>query len=263
MPKVQSFTVTADLPPQLQPLRDLASNIWWTWNHAARNLFVRISKERSLKARVNPIELINSLSSKEISTLVKDRGFLAQLDSISRSYQDYKESRNWWSSEVDGNEELLIAYFSLEYGLHESLFIYSGGLGVLAGDHLKAASDLGVPVAAIGLLYYEGYFSQYLNADGWQQESYPRISMERQPIHPVLDAEGKQVSTTVSINNTPVVVKAWKVNVGVVPLYLLDTNVDENPLQYRAITSRLYGGDTHTRIQQEIVLGMGGFKILG
>ncbi|HQH27184.1 MAG TPA: DUF3417 domain-containing protein, partial [Oligoflexia bacterium] len=213
MPKVQPFTVTAHLPAELQPLRDMAHNLWWTWNHAARNLFVRISKERSLKARVNPIELINSLSSQEIATLVKDKGFLAQLDAISRSYQMYKESRTWWTSEIDGDADLMIAYFSLEYGLHESLLIYSGGLGVLAGDHLKAASDLGVPLVAVGLLYYEGYFSQYLNADGWQQESYPRISMDRQPVQPVLGPDGKPVSTTISINGVPVVVKAWRVDV--------------------------------------------------
>ena len=262
MPKVLPFTVTADLPQKLQPLRDLASNLWWTWNHAARNLFLRIQKERTLKSRVNPIELINSLSSKEIAELQRDRGFLAQLEAITKSFEQYMDTRNWWASEFEQLQDAKIAYFSLEFGLHESLLLYSGGLGVLAGDHLKAASDLGVPLFAIGLLYYEGYFSQYLNADGWQQESYPRINLTKQPISPVMGSDGKQVSVTITINNTPVVIRAWKVVVGGIPLYLLDTNVDENELPYRAITSRLYGGDTHSRIQQEIVLGIGGLKIL-
>lgn len=261
MPKVHPFTVIAALPESLQPLRALASNLWWTWNHAARNLFIRISKEKSL-TKLNPIELINSLSTQEINLLAKDKGFLAQLDVITKSFEQYKESRTWFTTELQAPQDMKIAYFSLEFGLHESLFLYSGGLGVLAGDHLKAASDLGVPISAVGLLYYEGYFSQYLNADGWQQESYPRINLTKQPITPALDASGKQISVAVNINNVDVIVKAWKTEVGNITLYLLDTNVDENELPYRAITSRLYGGDVHTRIQQEIILAIGGLRTL-
>lgn len=262
MPRVHPFTVVAELPEPLQPLRELASNLWWTWNHAARNLFLRISNERSLKARVNPTELINSLSSQEIAKLEKDKGFLSQLEVITQSFEQYRKSRTWWATETESPPDMRISYFSLEFGLHESLLLYAGGLGVLAGDHLKAVSDLGVPLVAVGLLYYEGYFSQYLNADGWQQESYPRINMTRQPISPALDRNGNQVSVTIDIGGTNLVIKAWKVDVGLVPLYLLDTNVDENELRYRAITSRLYGGDTHSRIQQEMVLGIGGYRIL-
>ena len=155
-----------------------------------------------------------------------------------------------------------IGYFSLEFALHESLTIYSGGLGVLAGDHLKAASDLGVPIVAIGLLYYEGYFSQYLNADGWQQESYPHINPNRLPIALAKTPDGHPVEVKVRINGGELTVRAWKVEVGTVPLYLLDTNIEANAPAYRSITSRLYGGDHHIRIQQEIVLGIGGLRVL-
>lgn len=262
MRRILPFTVIAELPPQLEPLRQIASNLWWCWNQSAKSLFIRASREGFSRARRNPIRVIESLTQDDIAGLTRDRGFLAQIDEVVKSFERYKETRYWWSSQADEAKDLTIAYFSAEYGLHESLPIYSGGLGVLAGDHLKAASDLGVPVVGVGLLYYQGYFSQYLNADGWQQESFPPIEIDRLPLRPALGPDGKQVTVRVEIADTSVVVKAWCVDVGVVRLYLLDTNVDENPPFHRSICSRLYGGDFHVRIPQEIVLGIGGLRVL-
>lgn len=263
MPKIQPFTVISALPESLEPLRRLASNMWWTWNHEARELFQRLARDRSSRSSINPMELVNSLTSEEIRTLENDSGFLAQLEDVAKSFEQYRSNRSWWINHTGLEREQCVAYFSLEFALHESLTIYSGGLGVLAGDHLKASSDLGVPLVAVGLLYYEGYFSQYLNADGWQQEAYPQINLNRLPFSPALCPDGTQAETEVKIKGEAVRVIAWKLEVGSVILYLLDTNVEENKPQHRAITSRLYGGDLHARIQQEIVLGIGGLRILG
>ncbi|MFN8389528.1 MAG: alpha-glucan family phosphorylase [Bdellovibrionota bacterium] len=262
MRRVQPFTVIADLPQALSPLRSLACNLWWSWNHVARNLFIRISKDSFAKSNRSPVRVLNSLSIEDIQTLSKDKGFIAQIEEVVQTFQRYRESRHWWSSQTEDAKDLTIAYFSAEFGLHESLPIYSGGLGVLAGDHLKACSDLGIPLIGVGLLYYEGYFSQYLNAEGWQQESYLQISANRLPIHPAIGTDGKQVVVNVDVRGTNVAVKAWQVDVGLVRLYLLDTNIDENDAASRAITARLYGGDVHMRIPQEIVLGIGGLRVL-
>lgn len=263
MPKIQSFTVISTLPDSLKPLRDLASNMWWTWNHGAREIFQRLARDRGPNSSINPMELVNSLSSEEIRSLESDSGFLAQLEDVTKSFQQYKADRTWWLENTGVDREQAIAYFSLEFALHESLTIYSGGLGVLAGDHLKASSDLGVPLVGVGLLYYEGYFSQYLNADGWQQESYPQINLNRLPFTPALCPDGTQAETTVKIKGESVRIIAWKLQIGSIELILLDTNVEQNKAQHRAITARLYGGDLHVRIQQEIVLGIGGLRILG
>src|SRR5262249_9798350 len=160
--------VVAELPAPLQPLRQVASNLWWSWNHAAKNLFLRASRDGWVRARRNPVRLIESLNSEDVALLARDKGFAAQIVDVVRSFERYRETRYWWSSQNEDAKDLTIAYFSAEFGLHESIPIYSGGLGVLAGDHLKAASDLGLPIVGVGLLYYEGYFSQYLNKDGWQ-----------------------------------------------------------------------------------------------
>lgn len=261
MPRVQPFTVISDLPERLAPLRGLASNMWWSWNHQAKGVFIRVFKDRYVKARKNAVELVNSLSRAEIDALEKDKGFLTLLREVDSDFKSYLESPSWWQGRSE-YDDLSVAYFSAEFGLHESVPIYSGGLGVLAGDYLKAASDLGLPVSAVGLLYYEGYFSQYLSADGWQKETYPQIEMIHLPIKPVLGADGRPVTVPVEVGHETVKVRAWRIEVGRVKLYLLDTNFDENPPSLRGITARLYGGDIHQRIKQEIVLGIGGLRLL-
>ncbi len=262
MPKVHSFTVIAELPDRLKPLRQLSNNLCWSWNHNSKSLFRRIAKNSNIQGRFNPVTLINSLSSSDVQSLLKDNGFLAQLNDLTQKLNEYLASPGWWHQELQAPNDLKVAYFSLEFGLHETLPLYSGGLGVLAGDHLKAASDLGVPLFAVGLLYYEGYFSQYLNADGWQQESYPQIQISSLPVAPALDKNGAQIVVDVPITGASVKARVWRVNVGRISLFLLDTNMPQNEHYFRTITSRLYGGDNITRIQQEIVLGIGGFRAL-
>ncbi len=265
MPKLHRYSVVAKLPEKLQPLASLASNLWWTWDQSAINLFSRIAHLRAPSFRLNPPELINTLSTSEIETLEKDSGFIAQLSEVIERFETYKETRSWWSQQGHPNagKDFSIAYFSLEFGLHETLAIYSGGLGVLAGDHLKASSDLGLPLNGIGLLYYEGYFSQYLNADGWQQERYIQIDTKRLPITPVLNPETNDaLKISVHVKDVEVVVQAWRVEVGLVSLYLLDTNIPDNSPEHRMITSRLYSGDHSRRIEQELIIGVGGLKLL-
>ncbi len=179
MPRVQPFTVISDLPEKLAPLRTLATNMWWTWNHQAKGVFIRIFKDRYVKARKNAVELVNSLSRAEIEQLERDKSFVAMLRDVDQDFKNYLEAPSWWQSHSPEVDNLAVAYFSAEFGLHESVPIYSGGLGVLAGDYLKAASDLGLPVVAVGLLYYEGYFSQYLSADGWHGRSAGRCRLSR------------------------------------------------------------------------------------
>ena len=243
-------------------MRNIASNLWWTWNHRAKNLFYRIVPGRFAKLGTNPIALINSLSRKEIQTLEENEAFLSELAETTRLFDEYMHGPSWWESQDPQVAKMKVAYFSAEFGLHESIQIYSGGLGVLAGDFLKAASDLGMPVVGVGLLYHEGYFHQYLNADGWQQESYPQIETINIPIVPVMKPDGSRASISLRIDGRTVFVQAWQIEVGRVKLYLLDTNLDANEPQMRAITARLYGGDVHMRVRQEIVLGIGGLKML-
>ena len=264
MPKIQSFTVISALPERLKPLRSIAHNLWWTWNHDARALFNDLAAKVSWdNTSINPVELVNSLSTRELELIQNDDSFLKRLDSVCAQFKQYENSRNWWPNLVkDSTASGSVAYFSLEFALHESLTGYSGGLGVLAGDHLKASSDLGIPLVAVGLLYYEGYFSQYLNTDGWQQEAYIQINLNRLPIAPAENSRGEQVETKIRILGQDVLIRAWLVRVGNTPLYLLDTNFEENPPEFRSICSRLYGGDSHARIRQEMVLGIGGLRIL-
>lgn len=263
MPRVFPFTVIADLPPELEALRDLSNNLWWTWSPSARDLFAR-THERFLERR-NPVEVVHSLSREELALLAQDDAYLAQLKDVHSQLNSYLKGRSWWDEKREAQpnlDSLQIAYFCAEFGLHESLPIYSGGLGVLAGDYLKAASDLGLPMVAIGLLYYEGYFHQYLNADGWQQESSPQIDITSLPVSPVRNSEGRPVTVTVTIHGRTVHLQAVRADVGRVPLYLLDTNLEQNDPADREITARLYGGDEHMRIKQEIVLGIGGLRML-
>ncbi len=262
MTRIHPFTVVAELPEKLEPLRTLATNLWWTWEYRARNVFSRIMNYQWPAGGLNPIEVINTLSREEIDSLAKDESFIAELESVVDAYEDYSKTRTWWTNKCKGPADSTIAYFSAEFGLHESLPVYSGGLGVLAGDYLKACSDIGVPVVGIGFLYYEGYFRQYLNADGWQQESYPQIEVIRLPIFPLTAPDGTRIRTIVKLDGKQVVIQGWQVNVGTVKLVLLDTNIEENDPQSRAISARLYGGDMHNRIRQEIVLGIGGLRLL-
>lgn len=258
MPQVTKFTVVPRLPERLAKLLPIANNLCWAWNHDAMDLFHRIDRELWTRTHQNPRRILGEVSQYRLEELSKDDSFLAHLDRVADQFEKYLAGNHWFERNPEAPAKLSVAYFSAEFGLHECLSVYSGGLGVLAGDHLKAASDLALPLFGIGLLYREGYFRQYLNADGWQQENYPKNDFHNMPIEPARDASGRQIVIEVEYPQRLVKAYVWRCQVGRVPLYLLDTDHDENATEDRGITAKLYGGDHETRIRQEIMLGMGG-----
>ncbi len=262
MPTLRHFTVVPRLPPALESLRDIAYNLWWSWARVAHELFVRIDPDLWETVHGNPIELLARVDQGRLEELAADDAFTSHLESAWTTFQRYMQREGWFSKHFPEASGARIAYFSMEYGIHECLPIYSGGLGVLAGDHLKTASDLGLPLVGVGLAYAEGYFRQALNADGWQDERYPINDWRRMPVLPVLDAAGKRLLIHVQYPHGVVLAQLWKVQVGRVPLLLLDANLAENAPADRSITGPLYGGDQEFRVRQEIMLGIGGVHAL-
>ncbi|MBI5095182.1 MAG: alpha-glucan family phosphorylase, partial [Candidatus Hydrogenedentes bacterium] len=262
MSRVSKYTVIPKLPPKLERLRELANNQYWCWEPEAIELFFRMDRDLWSGADQNPARILGQISQTRLDELVNDDSFLAHLERVAERLDTYVHSGNWVEKNPDAPEGFNIAYLSAEFGIHESISIYSGGLGLLAGDHLKAASDLGLPFVGLGLLYREGYFRQYLNADGWQQERYPRNDFYNMPIGIERDAQGKPIVVSVDYPNRIVYARVWRCQVGRVPLYLLDCDFEANEQDDREITARLYGGDREMRIRQEIMLGMGGVKAL-
>jgi len=262
MPTLRHFTVVPRLPPPLERLRDIAYNLWWSWAPVAHELFVRIDPDLWETVHGNPIEMLARVDQARLEELAGDDAFTSHLDAAWSTFQRYMQREGWLSKHFPEAAGARIAYFSMEYGLHECLPIYSGGLGVLAGDHLKTASDLGLPLVGVGLAYAEGYFRQVLNADGWQGERYPINDWHRMPVLPVLDGTGKRMIIRVQYPHGIVLAQLWKVQVGRVPLLLLDANLEENAPADRSITGPLYGGDQEFRVRQEIMLGIGGIHAL-
>ena len=259
---IRTYTVLPSLPERLQALRKLAYNLWWCWNADAISLFRRIDPDLFEALDHSPIRLASSVTQERIEELVTDDGFLAHMDRVEAALDHYMNTPTWFHETFKADEAARVAYFSMEFGIHESIPVYSGGLGVLAGDHLKSASDLGLPLSGISLMYREGYFRQYLNVDGWQQERYPENDFFNLPLIPELDAANKPLLVTAPLPGRDVKLRIWRIQVGRVPLYLLDANIPENQPQDRGITAQLYGGDIHMRIQQEIILGIGGIRAL-
>jgi starch phosphorylase len=262
MPTLRRFTVVPRLPVPIERLREIAQNLWWAWSPVARELFVRIDPDLWEEVHGNPIEMLSMIDQARLDELATDDAFTSHLEAAWETYKRYMSREGWFSRTFPKASGARIAYFSMEYGLHESLPIYSGGLGVLAGDHLKTASDLGLPLVGVGLAYAEGYFRQVLNADGWQGESYPINDWHRMPVSAVLDGKGERLFVDVTYPDRVIRAQLWKVQVGRVPLYLLDANVDANSPEDRAITGPLYGGDQEFRVRQEIMLGIGGIHAL-
>ena len=261
-PTIRTFQVFPDVPGPLAPLMELANNLWWVWNPDAVELFRRLDRKLWEDVYHNPVKMLGVLPQEKLAAAAHDDGYLAHMH---RVYEDFKEhlSRPGWFREThDNREKMQVAYFSAEFGLHECLPIYSGGLGILAGDHLKSASELAVPLVAVGLLYRNGYFKQYLSADGWQQEAYPEQDFYNLPIEQLRYTDGSPVNVRVDLPENAVFCKVWKASVGRIPLYLLDTNVQENAPADREITAKLYGAGTELRIKQELVLGIGGVRAL-
>jgi starch phosphorylase len=260
---IRTFTVLPHLPERLQPLHKLAYNLWWCWHPDAIALFRRIDPDLFESLDNSPVRLLGATPQERLVELDKDEGFLAHLDRVIQELDRYLDGKTWFREAFNGSaDNVRIAYFSAEFGIHESIPVYSGGLGVLAGDHLKSASDLGVPLVGVSLMYREGYFRQYLNPDGWQQERYPENDFFTLPLILETDANGKPILVSVPLPGRDVKVKIWRIQVGRVPLYLLDCNIPENSAADRNITAQLYGGDKENRIKQEIVLGIGGVRAL-
>jgi starch phosphorylase len=263
MQPIRTFNVSPSLPKPLEPLRKLAYNLHWDWNVETKDLFRRLDRDLWESSRHNPVLMLGTISQARLQEVAEDEGFLAQMERASRQLDDYLKERTWYRKHRDKREETeCYAYFCAEYGLTDCLPIYSGGLGVLAGDHLKSASDLGLPLVAVGLLYQEGYFAQYLNADGWQQERYPINDFYNMPLHLERNADGSELRIEVDYPGRTVYARVWRVQVGIVPLYLLDTNIEPNNPYDHDITDELYGGDLDMRIHQEMMLGIGGMRAL-
>lgn len=259
---IRTFTVLPHLPERLQPLQRIAYNMWWCWNHEAVSLFRRIDDDRFEELGNSPVKLVSAIDQQRLEQLLDDGGFLAHMDRVAEALDSYMSASTWYEETFGDQLQTRFAYFSAEFGIHESIPVYSGGLGVLAGDHLKSASDLGVPLIGVGLMYREGYFRQYLNVDGWQQERYPENDFFNLPLIPETRPDGTALTVTVPFPGREVWARIWRIQVGRVPLYLLDTNIAQNTPDDRGITAQLYGGDNEMRIRQEMILGIGGIRAL-
>ncbi|MAS32963.1 MAG: alpha-glucan phosphorylase [Anaerolineaceae bacterium] len=262
---VATINVVPNLPDPLIRLKEIAYNLRWAWHEETIALFRRLDPDLWRATEHNPVWMLGLVSQERLKSAAEDPAFLAHLQRVCDSFDEYMKAENtWFKKEFDiATDKPMIAYFSMEFGLAEALQNYSGGLGVLSGDHLKSASDLGLPLVGVGLLYQEGYFHQYLNADGYQQESYPINDYSNLPVSLQLDKSGKPIIISVPMPGRELYAVIRKVQVGRIPLYLLDTNIDENKLaEDRNLTDRLYGGDRRTRIRQEILMGIGGIRAL-
>jgi glycogen phosphorylase len=251
------------LPERVARLEDLAVDLWWSWHIDARNVFRRLDYALWRATAHNPVRMLWLIPRQTLEHRAADAEFLALYDRAIAALDDARAARNtWWSHQHPQLTGRSIAYFSAEFALHQSLPIYAGGLGVLAGDHCKEASDLGVPLIGVGFMYPQGYFHQQISAEGWQEESYERLNWADAPIEPALTPDGKPCITAVPLGDRSVLVAVWRVRMGRVKLYLLDTDLEENAPWDRELSARLYGGDRETRIQQEIILGVGGVRAL-
>ncbi|MBI4535868.1 MAG: alpha-glucan family phosphorylase [Ignavibacteriae bacterium] len=244
-------------------MRELAYNLWWSWHPSAQQIFKELSPFFWEDSNHNPVEVINWISGNELRGRLQDEEYCEKVRSVCKSFREYiKKKDTWGAKNASALTRGPVAYFSAEFGLHESLRIYSGGLGILSGDHAKAASDLGLPFIGIGLFYRQGYFLQQLSADGWQQELYPSCDPAKLPLTLVRDKKGNPIVCSVEIGHTSVSFQAWVAHVGRIQVYLLDTNLSQNDERSRLLTAHVYGGDQSTRVGQEIVLGIGGVRLL-
>ena len=257
------ITVNPQLPKRINKLGEIANNLWWSWNSEFLKLFKRIDNDLWENSFKNPVKFLKHVSQERLEAVSKDVMFLKDYDKVVENFEDYMKSKNtWFSNKYPNNKNDLIAYFSAEYGLDETIPIYSGGLGILSGDHLKSASDLGIPLVAVGLLYKNGYFHQKIDGAGHQETEYHDIDLYDLPIHPVKDENGEDMMIYIKFPKRRIYLKVWQINVGRVKLYLLDSDIEKNNPEDRDVTLRLYGGDQEMRIRQEIVLGMGGVNLL-
>jgi glycogen phosphorylase len=251
------------IPARISRLHELAYNLWWSWNADAQALYQAIDSDLWQQSGHNPVRLLREVAPERLQALAEDQPFLHQYDQVMRAFDAYmKPEQTWFGQTHPDALNQTIAYFSMEFGLHESLPIYSGGLGILSGDHCKEASDLGLPLVGVGFLYPQGYFSQRINADGMQEATYNKLRFSEVSATPAVTPDGVEVSVSVDLPGRKVYAKVWKIAVGRIPLYLMDTDVAPNAPNDRVLAAHLYGGDHEMRISQEIVLGIGGVRAL-
>ncbi len=249
-----------DIPSRLERLPELAYNLLWSWRPEAQKLFSRLDPELWESTEHNPVRMLQE--TKNLDAAAESRELVADYDRVVRDFDAYLGREDTWAKSACPGLDGPVAYFSAEFGLHESLPIYSGGLGVLAGDHVKSASDLGLPLVGVGILYAQGYFRQRIDADGRQQEVYEPFEPERRPLRPALDEDGREVLVSINLRDREIRLKVWKVEVGRSSVLLLDADIPENTEEDRRLTARLYGGGQETRIVQELILGVGGVRAL-
>jgi phosphorylase/glycogen(starch) synthase len=254
-PSWKKILVKLSLPERLSGLQKLSQNLWWSWNYDAFELFCKIDKQKFFKFERSPIHLIESLTQEDHKRLLNDKDFLNDLDNVMNHFNTYLQQR-------EKKDKDIIAYFSMEFGIHDTLKIFSGGLGMLAGDYLKQASDSNKNIVGIGLLYRQGYFTQHITKEGIQESERFNQKFSHLPIQAVRDENGKWRKISINLPSRTLFAKIWRCDIGAVPLYLLDTDIDDNNEQDRQITSQLYGGDNENRLKQEILLGIGGVRLL-
>jgi starch phosphorylase len=260
---METFRDLRSLPARIDRLTDLAMDLWWTWNFQARNVFRRLDYPLWRATAHNPVQMLRALPPERLDQAARDPVFLTLYDeAIAGLDRARAAAGTWWLQRQPDMGKRCIAYFSAEFALHQSLPIYAGGLGVLAGDHCKEASDLGLPLVGIGFMYPQGYFHQKVSPEGWQEEVYERLNWTDAPVEPAMTTEGKPCVIAVPLGHRTVLVSVWRVRLGRVTLYLLDTDLEENAPWDRELSARLYGGDREMRVQQEIVLGIGGVRAL-
>jgi len=264
MKSLRTFQVVPASPQRLMPLKEIAYNLWWAWNQDAIDLFSSLDRPLWDETGYNPVMMLERVSQKRLEEVAQDDRFVEHLNRVQQALHAYLASQDTWYQTVGGRfpDGFNVAYFSMEYGINQCLRVYSGGLGILAGEHLKSASDLGLPLVGVGLMYREGRFHQRLSADGWQQEEGESIDVDDLPVTLVTRDDGQPLTVSVPMPGREVHMQIWQVQVGRVPLYLLDTKVPQNSEADRAITAELYGGDGDMRLRQEIILGMGGVRAL-
>src|SRR3954466_6867121 len=251
------------LPERIARLEDLARDLWWGWHAEARAVFRRLDYGLWRSTAHKPVRMLWLIGRDKLDAAAANPAFLEIYDRAIAMVDDARAARNtWWTNTMPHVSGQTIAYFSAEFALHQSLPIYAGGLGVLAGDHCKEASDLGVPLIGVGFMYPQGYFHQHISAEGWQEERHERLNWAHAPIEAALTPDGKPCVTAVPLGDRSVLVAVWRVRMGRVKLYLLDTDLEENAPWDRDLSARLYGGDRETRVQQEIILGIGGVRAL-
>ena len=253
-----TFTVKPNLSERLAPLAEIANDFWITWHFDAIRLFMRFGNEAWQRAKQSPLRLLGEVPQERLHEMEQDKAFLAHMDRVVADYHAYRDAEPWYS----GPRDAVVAYFSMEFGVDATLPIYSGGLGVLAGDHLKSCSDLGLPVAGVGLLYRTGYFRQRVTMDGHQLESYPANDFYNMPLALCTAADGAPVTVAVEMGAEVAHACVWSARVGRVTLYLLDTDIDANPPSMRDVTGQLYASDRRMRLRQELLLGIGGIRAL-